>query len=96
MSDVETRLLNEVLAIREIVAQHGRLSVDINDLDEDADLYNAGLTSLATVGIMLALEDRFDFEFSESMLSRKTFRSVAAIAEAVSELSSHAPQTMTV
>ena len=52
MSDVETRLLNEVLAIREIVAQHGRLSVDINDLDEDADLYNAGLTSLATVGIM--------------------------------------------
>ena len=33
---------------------------------------------------------------SESMLSRKTFRSVAAIAEAVSELSSHAPQTMTV
>ena len=84
--DIEAKLLNDVQAIREIVAQQGRLSVDVFSLDETSDLYSAGLTSLATVGIMLALEDRFDIEFPESMLSRKTFNSVASISDAVSQL----------
>lgn len=86
VSDIEAKLLNDVRAIREIVAQQGRLSVDVFGLDETSDLYSAGLTSLATVGIMLALEDRFDIEFPESMLSRKTFNSVASISEAVAQL----------
>lgn len=77
---------NEISAVREILAQHGRLSVDVGNLDEQSDLYACGLTSLATVGIMLALEDRFDIEFPESMLSRKTFKSVSAITEAVVNL----------
>jgi acyl carrier protein len=88
VSDIETKLLSEIQAIREIVAQQGRLSVDVFGLDEASDLYSVGLTSLATVGIMLALEDRFDIEFSESMLSRKTFNSVASIRDAVSQLAS--------
>lgn len=73
-------------AIREVLAQHGRLSADVKTLDEDGDLYNAGLTSLATVGIMLALEERFDVEFPESKLSRVTFRSISTIAETIAEL----------
>ena len=88
MGDIANQLVVEVEAIREIVAQHGRLTVDVSALEEGSDLYSAGLTSLATVGIMLALEDRFDIEFPESMLSRKTFKSVATIAEAVSNLAS--------
>lgn len=88
MSDLPVKTLNDTHAIREVLAQHGRLSVDVHGLDEDADLYSAGLTSLATVGIMLALEERFDIEFPESKLSRVTFRSVATIAEAVSDLAS--------
>ncbi len=88
MNEIANPLRVEVEAIREILAQHGRLSVDVNSLDEESDLYAVGLTSLATVGIMLALEDRFDIEFPESMLSRKTFKSVSAITEAVSNLAS--------
>ena len=84
--DIEEKLLNDIQAIREIVAQQGRLSVDVFGLEETSDLYSAGLTSLATVGIMLALEDRFDIEFPESMLSRKTFNSVASITEAVTQI----------
>lgn len=72
--------------VREILAQHGRLSVSVDDLTDESDLYNAGLTSLATVGLMLALEDQFDIEFPESMLSRKTFNSIDSIIEAVEEL----------
>ena len=86
VSETQVKSLNATRAIREVLAQHGRLSVDVHGLDEDSDLYNAGLTSLATVGIMLALEERFDIEFPESRLSRVTFRSVSTIAEAVSDL----------
>ena len=73
-----------IAGIRDILAQHGRMATD--KLKTEDDLYTAGLTSLATVGIMLALEDRFDVEFPERMLGRATFRSIAAIAEAVTEL----------
>jgi acyl carrier protein len=79
--------VTEVDAIREILAKQGSLSVDVQTLDEETDLYTVGLTSLATVGIMLALEDRFDVELPESMLSRTTFRSIATMAEAVAKLS---------
>lgn len=86
MTDAAVQSTVDVNAIRQILAQHGRLTVDVQTLDEDFDLYGAGLTSLATVGIMLALEDRFEIEFPESMLSRGTFRSISSIAEAVGNL----------
>jgi acyl carrier protein len=35
---------------------------------------------------MLALEDAFEIEFPERMLRRRTFESVAAIRDAVAEL----------
>jgi acyl carrier protein len=73
--------------VREIVSQHGRLSVPVAQLADEGDLYGAGLTSLATVGLMLALEEEFDIEFPDNMLSRKTFGSIASLATAVEELS---------
>jgi len=72
--------------VREVVAQHGRLAASVSELADDADLYGAGLTSLATVGLMLALEDAFEIEFPDSMLSRKTFGSISALADAVQTL----------
>lgn len=80
------QLLKSAQAIREILSEHGRLPVSVSGLQDTSDLYNAGLTSLATVGLMLALEDRFGIEFPDSMLGRKTFRSIEAIAEAVEQL----------
>lgn len=72
--------------IKVILTQHGRLTTPVQNLDENSDLYNAGLTSLATVGLMLALEEEFDVEFPDSMLSRKTFGSIESIVDAVEEL----------
>jgi acyl carrier protein len=77
---------SDLAAIREILARHGRLAVDVAGLRDGSDLYNAGLTSLATVNVMLALENHFDIEFPDALLSRKTFASLEAIAEAVAEL----------
>ena len=73
-------------AVRKIVAQHGRLAAGVAGLKDGSNLYDAGLTSLATVGLMLALENHFNVEFSEAMLGRKTFQSIESIAEALGEL----------
>jgi acyl carrier protein len=72
--------------IRNVLREHGRLSVDAAQLKHDADLYEAGLTSHASVSIMLALESEFDIEFPDQMLSRSVFGSVAAIKDAVDTL----------
>jgi acyl carrier protein len=72
--------------IREILASHGRLAVAIGDLRDDSDLYDAGLTSLITVNLLLAIEDHFDVEFPDELLSRRTFQSISALAAAVEGL----------
>lgn len=72
--------------IRTVLTKHARLSVDAATLAEDSDLYAAGLTSLTTVNLMLAVEDEFDIEFPDNMLGRKTFESIRALSEAVEKI----------
>ena len=72
--------------VRQVLADHAQLGVDTAKLGADADLYDAGLTSRASVNVMLALESEFDVEFPDSMLRRDVFESVAAISEAITEL----------
>ena len=79
--------------IRNVIGQHARLAVDISALDDDDSLYAAGLTSHASVNLMLALEDAFDVEFPEQMLRRATFESVSAIRRALVALATDAVQT---
>lgn len=62
--------------LREILRDHGKLSVDAMSLPEDADLFGAGLTSFATIQVMLAIEDGFDVEIPDDRLNRKTFSSL--------------------
>ena len=72
--------------IKAILAEHGRLNVDVSELTDDSDLYEAGLTSLSTVNLMLALEEHFNVEFLDRMLGRKTFGSIRSLSEAIEEL----------
>lgn len=76
--------------IRSIIGLHGRVALDAAALLPETDLYAAGLTSHASVSLMLALEDAFDVEFPEALLKRSTFGSIAAIEEAVTELQERA------
>jgi acyl carrier protein len=76
--------------LRTLVADHGGLAVDVATLTEDADLYRAGMSSFASVQLMLALEETFDIEFPETMLSPRTFSSLGAIQSAVVQLTSAA------
>jgi acyl carrier protein len=80
--------MNENIAtrIRKVLSEHGRLGIEAASLKDDADLYQAGLTSHASVSVMLALEGEFDIEFPDQMLSRGVFISVASIRNAVETL----------
>jgi acyl carrier protein len=58
----------------------------VDALPEQSNLYEAGLTSHASVTLMLALEERFDVEFPDRMLRRGAFASIAAIRAGLEEL----------
>ncbi len=78
-TDIESR-------IRAVLAQHAKLQADAATLPVDADLYAAGMSSHASVNVMLGLEGDFDVEFPDHMLTRSVFASIAAIQAAVTEL----------
>ncbi len=65
--------------IRNLLKKHTGLPVNVDDLTDGADLYAAGLSSFASVQLMLALEESFDIEFPDSLLNRKSFQSIEAI-----------------
>ncbi len=72
--------------IRRVLEEHGRLHIDANALPENADLYDAGMNSHASVNVMVALENEFEIEFPDQMLNRGTFDSVASIRAAIESL----------
>jgi acyl carrier protein len=78
-SDLTTR-------IRNVLKEHGRLSKQATSLTDNDDLYQSGLTSHASVNVMLALEGEFEVEFPDQMLSRNVFNSIGAIRTALEEL----------
>lgn len=67
--------------LRTLVAAHAKLKIDIADLNDDTNLYDAGLTSLNTVNLMLAIEDQFDLVFDDESLNRGTFQSIDALSK---------------
>ena len=84
MIDIDHETLDA--RIREVLKEHARLTGDVQSMDAQADLYQAGMTSHASVNVMLALEGAFDVEFPDHMLKRSVFGSIVAIRSAVAEL----------
>ena len=78
--------VNSTKKIRHILEVQGRLGGAVAKLTDTANLYDAGLTSHATVNVMLALEGEFGVEFPDSMLKRSVFESIAAMRTAVEGL----------
>jgi acyl carrier protein len=79
MSDVDA-------TIKAVLEAQGRLPVSVETLHETDDLFDNGLTSHASVNVMLALEDAYDFEFPDELLVKSTFESIAAIRNALNSL----------
>jgi len=58
------------LAIRQVLEVHGRLGTEVASLQDDDDLYQKGLSSHASVNVMLGIEDAFEIEIPEALLTR--------------------------
>jgi acyl carrier protein len=74
--------------ICKLLTENAHLAVDPCSLTDEADLYRAGMSSLSTVNLMMALEEEFCVEFPGDMLQPGTFRSVASIRTALERLTS--------
>jgi acyl carrier protein len=80
--------MNEALTtqIRQVLSERANLPTDAFAISDDADLYATGLTSFASVEVMLGLEDAFGVSFPDTMLKRSLFESIDAMATAIAEL----------
>jgi len=64
---------------------------DISGLKDSDDLYENGMTSHATVNVMLALEDTFDVEFPDAVLRRTSFQSIGTIQQLLESIGVQEP-----
>jgi acyl carrier protein len=69
--------------IRQLLAEHGKLGSRAEALGVNDDLYREGLTSHGSVGVLLALEDTFDVEFDDDVVTRRLFSSISTLEAAV-------------
>jgi acyl carrier protein len=79
--------------LREILAETGQLAVPVESLDDNADLFAAGLDSVAIVNVLLGIEERFDIELPDELLSRRSFSSIATLDGIVAALRQRAGST---
>ena len=72
--------------VRDVLRAHGSLGKDVAQIGGADDLYLSGLSSHASVNVMLGLEGTFDIEFPDHMLKRNVFMSIDAMSAAVRTL----------
>jgi len=72
--------------IREVLDTHAKLRVAASSVAAGDDLYAAGMTSHASVNVMLAIEDALGVEFPDELLTKNTFCSISGIEAAVNSL----------
>jgi acyl carrier protein len=70
--------------VRQLLKEQG--TVQTGGLTDATDLYAAGLTSLATVDLMMAIEQAFDLVLPDEALHRRTFASIGSIAAVIESL----------
>ena len=78
--------MSTVDTVRRVLDSHAKLGGPADALSTDDDLYAAGMTSPASVNVLLAIEDAFEIEFPDELLTKSTFGSIASIDSAVQSL----------
>ena len=79
-------LTDRVVAIvRQVMPQQSSSA----NLSNDANLYDAGLTSMTMVKLMLAVEVEFDISIPDADLHPDNFASIAAVEALVIRLRQH-------
>ncbi|MGQ4516189.1 phosphopantetheine-binding protein [Streptomyces sp. DW26H14] len=74
------------LQVRTILLPLLGTSADDSAVGPETDLWQSGLNSLGAVSLMTRLEDEFEIEFPDALLTRETFSTVSRIVAAVDSL----------
>lgn len=72
--------------VRDTLKSVAALSETADTLGEDDNLFDKGLDSFGSVQLMLALEERYDIEFPDTLLNRRSFSTIRIIAETVNRI----------
>ncbi|MBL6079500.1 acyl carrier protein [Belnapia sp. T18] len=72
--------------VRNVLKGVGDLAGHADTLSNDADLFDAGLSSYGTVEVMIGLENALGVEFPETALTRDSFSSINAIVRVLEGL----------
>jgi D-alanine--poly(phosphoribitol) ligase subunit 2 len=72
--------------VRTIVGSMNLVPVPVDGLSDDDNLFDAGMTSFGSVQLMMAIEEEFDIEFPNSLLTRKTFATLGGLTSAVEQI----------
>jgi acyl carrier protein len=72
--------------LQHIVKDYAGLNRPLEDIEDSTDLYYAGMSSQASVVLMIAVESQFGIEFPDAMLNRDVFANIGAIADAIESL----------
>jgi acyl carrier protein len=75
--------------IRQVLQDQNLDGVD--ELHDDEDLFDAGMSSLTAVRVVLMLEERFDLLFPEESLTRERLGSITAIATLIETIGAAEP-----
>lgn len=73
--------------VREVLVKHSGLGDRVTGVDAGENLWQLGMTSLASVQVMVALEETFGVEIPDDMLRHATFASVDNIVSCIRSLS---------
>lgn len=76
----------DIAEIRSIVIDEAQLPMEAQQISDTMNLDDAGLTSLARMNVILALEDRFHITFPDEMMTRNNFASITAVSKTVDAL----------
>jgi acyl carrier protein len=72
--------------LRRILSELGCLDVPLETISDRTDLNAVGLSSLATVHLMLAIERDFAVKIPDSMLNYRLFSSIDSMAAAITQV----------
>ena len=72
--------------IRDILRASGNID-GIDRLGPSDDLFENGMSSFHAVQVMMAIEDRYDIQFTDDLMKKTTFSTLASLLEAVRRLS---------
>jgi acyl carrier protein len=72
--------------VRSILQETACLDVPVNSLGDHDDLYAAGLSSLGSVRVMMAIEEKFAVEIPAALITHELFQSIESLARTIAHL----------